>query len=224
MNLQKFINIKTTVVSMCILLGLLLSNCTPFISPQSQVSSYKSNNNHSAVYALAEEDLPFGFNTVSPDNPASVSLLTASQSIADLFIFGELSSIQHYRYSANDDFAQITSGIIEPVVAIERALFDLRLTEIENSPGILLPTNLKKPVILTPGESVTPIQLFLTGTLCQVTCRNNDLIFDLFIGRSKSTVFFVYYLHNPGINLPIDIFELSKILVFKNHKLRQTLE
>ena len=220
MILSTFSNKTLVKISLFVLIGLLLSNCTPSTSTESQNSLTNDSKNATAVTALTEDDLPFGFVAVAEDDPAAVSLLNASQSIAESFIFGELSSIKLYQYSDNDDFALITSGAIEPVVAIERAVFDRRLMQLKNSPGNKLPSVLQNPVLLTPDTQVTPVQLFLTGTLCQVTCGNNDLIFDLFIGRSKSTVFFVYYLHNPGVDLPIDIFELSKVLVFKNNDLR----
>ena len=218
-------NKKIVKLSLCVLFGLLLiSNCTPFTSIESQASSTNDGKNVTAVAALTEEDLPFGFVAVAEVDPAAVSLLNASQSIAESFIFGELMSIKHYQYSDNDNFALITSGTIEPVVAIERTVFDRRLLQIIKAPGKNLPSTMQNSVLLTPDTPVTPIQLFLTGTICKVICDNDDLLIDLFIGRSKSTVFFVYYLHNPGIDLPIDIFELSKLLVFKNNKLRQVLE
>lgn len=220
MNPGKNFKQNNTFILLALLTSLLLSNCTPFDSPKSQESSSSSDNKPTAVFALTEEDLPFGFVAVSPDDPAAGSLLDASQSIADAFIFGELTSVQQYRYTDNQNFAQISSGTIEPVIPLERAVFDRRLAKLENSPVSFLFSKLQNPVILTPVTSVTPVQLFLTGTVCQVTCGTNDLTLDLFIGRSKSTVFFVYYLHNPGINLPIDILDLSKILVFKNNKLK----
>lgn len=218
-------NKKIVKLSLCVLFGLLLmSNCTPFTSIESQASSTNDGKNATAVAALTEEDLPFGFVTVAEDDPAASSFLNTGQAIAESFIFAEITSITQYRFSENDNFALITSGTIEPVVPIERAVFDRRLLQIIKAPGKNLPSTMRNSVLLTPDTPVTPIQLFLTGTICQVTCGNDDLLFDLFIGRSKSTVFFVYYLHNPGIDLPIDIFELSKLLVFKNNKLRQVLE
>ncbi len=224
MNLSKYKNKKTFNISLCVLLGFLLSNCTPITLPESQASSSSGEITTPAVTALTEEDLPFGFVAVAEDDPAASSLLNAGQAIAESFIFAEITSITQYGFSENDNFALITSGTIEPVVAIERAVFDRRLLQIIKAPGKNLPSTMQNSVLLTPDTPVTPIQLFLTGTICQVTCDNDDLLIDLFIGRSKSTVFFVYYLHNPGIDLPIDIFELSKLLVFKNNKLRQVLE
>lgn len=205
-------------------MGLLLSNCTSYITGIPSAPSKTGDDTSTPVLALTEEDLPFGFSPVNPGDPESDGLIHAGQSIADAFLVAKLTSIQQYRYNVDNDYALITSGTIEPVVTIERALFDRKLSRANEANSIDDFQQLKNVTFLQPDELVTPAQLFLTSTYCDVICDTTNLVFELYIGRLKSTVFFVYYLHTPGINLPTNIIELSKTLVYKNEKLRKALE